>query len=388
MHESRLFSDFQILARFSMSTRRVIVLVLIFLVLVIVSVATAIVIQQRQHQATEGSLYPPAFNADALLAEEKSEEEAESNEEAKTGVKLVLSSVFAQSELEQEQANKLFYLDGEPYPYFVATYRYALDDIQKEFDRHYPKYLEGDADSTYMMSVIARHCISIFPTDPETNSPDIDISETDVRAEFNKLTVASGSSVESLDAIENAHVKVLPTCIKLANVMPEESTRVFDFVHSLVKVSANAGSANAKLEMLDQYIKVDYKNFKESGKLLEGIVRSKEPKAYQHVIDFYGRFRHKEQEGDAYNELVTWRVLRCRVDKNCQQQVMEEVLMSDFGSVIADQIYQHADEIEAKILSGAEVGFTQYRRETEFAEASEKDLPTFVIREEISWQTD
>ena len=352
-----------------MSTTRIIVLIAIF----IASLAIAIVIQQRQNQLPENTLFSPTLNADESWVEEDD------------GARSVAWSVVAENAAEPEQTNKLFYFDGEPYPYFIASYRYALDDVQKEFDRHYPRYLQGDAESTYAMSVIARHCLSIFPIDPETNRPDIGISEIDIRAAFNQLTVGSGSSVESLEALENAHVEVLPACIKLVNVIPKESTQVFEFVHSLVKASANAGSQIAKLEMLDQYIKVDYRNFKESAKLLENVIRSKEPNAYQQVIGFYSRFRNEEQESDEYDELNTWSVLRCNVDKNCKPQVMKERLISRFSSVIVDEIYHHANLIDEKISSGEKIGFRDYRQATDFAKARGKDVPTFVTREEISW---
>ncbi|MFT4714634.1 MAG: hypothetical protein ACJAVI_003279 [Candidatus Azotimanducaceae bacterium] len=355
-----------------MSTSRIVIFGLIF----VVSMAIAVVILQRQNQVPGNTFDTPDSNVEEYLVEE---------EEA---VGLVTSSLVFDKGLDLDEARKRFYFDGEPYPYTVATYRYALDDLEKEFDLHYPGYLQGDAESTYKMSVIGRHCIAIFPTDPDTNMLDTDISEADVRAEFNKLTISSGSSVESLEALENAHVDALPTCIKLVNVMPAEFTQVLEFVHLLVKSSANAGNPNAKLEMLDQYIKVDYRNFKESGKLLEEVVRSREPKAYQQVIDFYGRFRDQEQDIDEYDERVPWSVLRCKVDKNCKRHVMEDVLMTEFGSVVVDEIYQRAEEIEKVISSGEKVGFMEHRRETDFAEELGQDTPAYVVQEEISWQTD
>ena len=357
-----------------MSTSRIVIFGLIF----VVAMAIAVVIQQRQHLTPEDTFN--TFNNSDLNAEKSLVEDE--------AVGLVTSSLVFDKGLDLDGAKKSFYFDGEPYPYSVATYRYALDDIEKEFDLHYPRYLLGEAESTYMMSVIARHCLAIFPTDPETNKLDTDISEADVRAEFNKLTIGSGSSVESLEALENAHLDVLPTCIRLVNVMPVEFTQVLEFVHSLVKISATAGNPTAKLEMLDQYIKVDYRNFKESGKLLEEVVRSREPRAYQQVIDFYGRFRDQEQNADEYDELAPWSVLRCKVDKSCKRQVMEDVLMIEFGSVVVDEIYQRAEALEKVLSSGEKVGFTEHRRKTDFAEELGQDTPAYVVQEEISWQTD
>ena len=125
------------------------------------------------------------------------------------------------------------------------------------------------------MSTIARYCAGVIKFDHELQSYNFDYSEDQLRADVNKLPASTSEDVDFLKFYEEKMVSVLPTCIDFAKVVSRENgvMQIHEYQLQLMKEAANAGDAFAKLELLDEFIKVDFRNFQESAKLLEQVVR-------------------------------------------------------------------------------------------------------------------
>ena len=281
--------------------------------------------------------------------------------------------------------HRLYYFDNQPYPYSLSSYKYAVDDIGTWFDDHYPRYLEGDPDSTYELSIVAWNCRSVIPFDQQSESYDLSYTVDQLRQDWSRVPADADRSVEFLQAAEDAAADALPTCLRLVEAMPVEIKTMDEFLFHLTRTAANSGSVFGKLEMLNLYVRPNYRSYQESAKLLEEAVNTGTPRAYQMAEEFYQRYQHDDNKNA---DAGVWRYLSCDIDPRCNQPAMGQWLESRYSPSQLDELYWHANEIEEKLLQGEKIGFMDYREAESFRAAEEAMSSIIPIREEISWDTE
>ena len=359
--------------------------ILAFLLIFVVSLATMVLVQQRDPEEptvreteTDWTSESPLFGAS----------EAGQSMGSSTQTQSV-------SEREVNESPTLFYFEGDPYPFLIGSYLYALDNAEERFREEYPKYLDGNAESIYVMSLIARHCSQLLPYDYLTHSPDLKALEDRMRDGFNSLPSSSPEDVEFLPIFEEAAIAYLPVCVEfLASLsgkmriqeLKSGEPTIHDMQLLLMKDAARAGNAFAKLELLDQYVKTDYRNFQESAKLLESVIKSGDPRAYLKVHNFYTRFRIERGPITGESEAAAWSLLSCSVNELCRISVLEETLENSMDPIELHNLYELVDDIQYKLTRGEELGFARFRQASDFIDSAEES--DFVKREEISWETE
>lgn len=342
------------------------------------SVSLALIIFVQRHDANV--VLPSDMSADSALTSTGSKAIDRAN---------VVSDSNTDSEaLEGRSERGLFYLEGDPYPFSVAGYRYALNEIERNFEQHYPKYLQGLADSTYVMSVIARHCASLPIFEPQAGEYKLEELKDRLKSEFNQRPASSDEDIEFLQYHENVATALVPTCVNFMRAMSSQSRQPYQIQLKLLKDAAEAGHVIAKLELLDGYIKPDIRNYQESAKLLEEIINTRSPRAYQEAIAFFVRFRTEYHQREKGSKVVEWTVAACRKNKLCRLSVLAETLSYAVDPIELHELYQRVENLENKISKGERIGFANYRPISSFLRETESENAEYVTREQITWETE